>query len=246
MCYHNSLEATPEELEIRYNRPMANSLFEPIYHTTSFPSKKGDDVNFVKWPVIALHEPDAIQMFYWGFIPPHYTNSIAAYDWLKQYPTYNAKGEELATKRTYAPALKELRRCLVPSTGFFEYHHNGAIKTPYFIHLKDSKIFSMAGLYSHWGDEHTGDSFGTFSIITCAANPMMEYIHNTKKRMPVILSPDDEATWLDYDTPPTIIQNLIKPYPQSQMQAHTVGNKLWNQPLVAQKVEYTGLQAFNG
>ncbi len=36
----------------------------------------------------------------------------------------------------------------------------------------------------------------TCSIITTAANELMSEIHNTKKRMPVILNPEAEKAWL--------------------------------------------------
>lgn len=35
------------------------------------------------------------------------------------------------------------QRCLVPSTGFYEWRD----EVPYFFHLKDRGLFSMAGLF---------------------------------------------------------------------------------------------------
>jgi hypothetical protein len=34
-------------------------------------------------------------------------------------------------------------------------------------------------------------------MVTTEANPLMSEIHNTKKRMPVILTPQNEQDWLN-------------------------------------------------
>jgi putative SOS response-associated peptidase YedK len=43
----------------------------------------------------------------------------------------------------------------------------------------------------------TGNPRITYTIITTQASPFMETIHNSKKRMPVILAPEHETRWLD-------------------------------------------------
>jgi putative SOS response-associated peptidase YedK len=67
-------------------------------------------------------------------------------------------------------------------------------KVPYYIRLKDDIAMPMAGVYDSWIDIDTGEILKTFSIITTAANSLMERIHNTKKRMPVILKGENEKT----------------------------------------------------
>ena len=42
--------------------------------------------------------------------------------------------------------------------------------------------------------------WSSFAIITTEANPLVAQIHN---RMPVILSPEDEATWLNPEATPS-------------------------------------------
>ena len=49
----------------------------------------------------------------------------------------------------------------------------------------------------------------------------MAKIHNVKKRMPVILDPDEESAWLQDIELPTV-KSLLKPYPSSKLQAHTI------------------------
>jgi putative SOS response-associated peptidase YedK len=61
----------------------------------------------------------------------------------------------------------------------------------------------------------------SFSILTTAANPLMEEIHNTKKRMPVILSPEAEKSWIS-PMPSEEIKSFLKPFDEQKMQATPV------------------------
>lgn len=73
----------------------------------------------------------------------------------------------------------------MPVTGFFEFHQLGKQTFPHYIHLKSRALFLLAGIYE-------GD---TFSILTTEANPLMAFVHNSKKRMPVILPQEMEEAW---------------------------------------------------
>lgn len=96
-------------------------------------------------------------------------------------------------------------RCLILSTGFFEWRHikRRSKKTgkelqkedtyPYYITLKDHAYFYMAGVYQPWTDKKTGEHVNTTAIVTAPANRLMYHIHNTRKRMPAILN--DELAW---------------------------------------------------
>ena len=65
-------------------------------------------------------------------------------------------------------------------------------------------------------NRETGEIFPTFTVITTRANPMMEVIHNSKKRMPVILSPEEERTWLDISSGGHG-SKVFDPFPQELM-----------------------------
>lgn len=67
-------------------------------------------------------------------------------------------------------------------------------KYPYFIHLKDREVFSLGGIYESWANRETGELHNTYSIVTTAVNNLMATIHNTKLRMPLILSPERERS----------------------------------------------------
>jgi putative SOS response-associated peptidase YedK len=51
----------------------------------------------------------------------------------------------------------------------------------------------------------------TFSIITTRANPLLERIHNTRKRMPVILKREEERKYLEKDLGAGEIDAILKP-----------------------------------
>ena len=80
----------------------------------------------------------------------------------------------------------------------------------------------MAGIYDDWTDRETGESIRSCSVITTAANPLMEKIHNSKKRMPVILPKNSEQTWIKPGlSEEQVIKQLI-PLDESLMDAYTI------------------------
>ena len=90
-------------------------------------------------------------------------------------------------------------RCLVISDGFYEWQwldSKGTKKQKYLLTSKTNDLFAFAGLYSDWIDKSTGELRNTYTIVTTVANALMSEIHNHKKRMPIILSPERESLWL--------------------------------------------------
>lgn len=117
-------------------------------------------------------------------------------------PLINARAESLTEKKTFAPLLEQ--RCIIPATGYFEWRNTGDSKRKNSIHPSDQTVFSMAGL---WGVDR-------FTIITCAPSPEIAFIHN---RMPVILTPEGEAAWLNPDSPFKSVSHHLVPYDRARM-----------------------------
>jgi putative SOS response-associated peptidase YedK len=138
---------------------------------------------------------------HWEFIAPWCKNWAEVETGRKQYTTLNAAGEKLFESRLYKDAALK-RRCLVLSSGFYEWRHikyegDKKITTyPYYISMADREYFFMAGIWQPWTDRETGETIDTFAIVTTAANDLMSQIHNTKKRMPVILSEEQAHNWI--------------------------------------------------
>ena len=51
---------------------------------------------------------------------------------------------------------------------------------------------------------------------------MMEKIHNTKKRMPVIIAGNNEKAWIDADLRAEKACEYLRPVDEKQMVAHTI------------------------
>lgn len=85
---------------------------------------------------------------------------------------------------------------IIPVSGFYEWRHFKKKTYPYFIHPEDLSFFQLAGIWEEWTDKETGEIKRTCSIITTAENPLMEQIHNTKKRMPLILDQEAAIKWV--------------------------------------------------
>lgn len=104
----------------------------------------------------------------------------------------NARAETVAEKPAYRAAYQR-RRCLVLADGFYEWHTESALKTPYFISCADAAPFAFAGLWEHWQGKGDNDVIESATLITAAANDFMSRLHH---RMPVILEPATADRWL--------------------------------------------------
>ncbi|GAB3182122.1 SOS response-associated peptidase [Telluribacter humicola] len=213
MCYHNSLVSTPDELAKRYKAEVAAVPdYQPTYHTSGF--------DFRKWPILTSERPDQFQYLQWGLLP-HWVKDASKARQL-QSSTLNARCESIHEKPAYRESYRRARRCLIPSTGFFEWQKVGKKKYPYYVSLTTTKIFSMAGLWDEWPDKETGEIIQTYTMITIPANPLMARIHNTKVRMPAILTPENERRWLSQDTREEELKEILQPISDTVMQAYTV------------------------
>lgn len=218
MCFHNAMSKTALEAENRYGATFRErSLFSPIYHGSGF--------TYMKWPVITQQTPQIIDLFNWGLIP-HWVKGSEEAAKIRSM-TLNAQGETLFEKPSFKHAASSTR-CLVLSTGFFEWMHLNKQKYPHFVYAPEFPVFSMGGIYSTWHDAQTGQTTQTFSIVTTPANKLMEEIHNTKKRMPLILTPDEEKLWLSADISDNDIKLLFKPAADAMLSAHTVSPLIGN------------------
>ncbi len=170
-------------------------------------------------PVITDDNPNEIQFFNWGLIPNWVKDKETA-DSIRNN-TLNAKAETIFEKASFKSSIIK-KRCLILCSGFFEWQKIKGKKYPYYISLKDDEIFVFGGIWSSWTDKETGEIVNTYSVITVEANEFVSHIHNTKKRMPLILEPEDALKWIDTSLNEEEINSLMKPFDSSRMKAHTV------------------------
>jgi putative SOS response-associated peptidase YedK len=244
MCYHTSKDFKKEDLIThydleRYYGVLAEDEFNKQWGT-GFYHENGFD--FHASPV--LIDQSRLGLFTWGLIPA-YTKSAEDAKMIRT-KTLNCISEEMFDKPSFRDVVKAGQRCLIPMTGFFEWKWQdlkGKEKTPYYIYLKKQRIFSVAGLYAIWHDRTTNIDHYTFTVLTTGANGLMSEIHNSKKRMPVILPKHYEKDWLNPSLTNDDVLALCKPYDDSVMAAHQISKLITskkqdsNVPQVLEKVE---------
>jgi putative SOS response-associated peptidase YedK len=214
MCYHLQIKRAKEALERRYK---VHAELEDEEETKVIHHANAFDLPLI--PIVTAEASDTLQYFRWGLIPNWVKDDQSAQE--IRLKTFNARSETLTEKPSFRGAI-ETQRCLVPCTGFYEWQTVDGKKYPHYITTNNQPIFSLAGLYDTWISGTTGDTIQTFTVITTAANSMMERIHNTKKRMPVILTPETEQLWINNELPQQQLLQLLQPYDETNMQAHTI------------------------
>ena len=185
MCFNTRQSKRQEQLEKRYNAKMEKRLQYNI-------SIQFNGFSHPETPVITNKDTGIIELYKWGLIP-HWAKDITI-----RKNTLNARIETINQKPSFRDAVKN--RCLVLVDGFYEWQWldpKGKNKQKYLITFPNDEVFSLAGLWSEWTDKLTGEILNTYTILTTEANELMSQIHNSQKRMPVILSPNNETDWLN-------------------------------------------------
>ncbi len=176
-------------------------------------------------PTLPIITKNGIELADWGLIPFWIKDENAATD--IRTKTLNAISDTVFEKPSFKKAIQS-QRCLLPINGFYEWRDFNKTKYPYLIQLKDKSIFSLGCIYDIWVDQATGEIRKTFSILTTTANPLMEKIHNLKKRMPLIIHEDDERMWIDDSLKTEEIKKMIQPFDESAMTAYTISRDVNN------------------
>jgi putative SOS response-associated peptidase YedK len=250
MCYFNGTKVTrSEKIRLQHlEKLIANYEFfnTPLYIGPDFP----------KMPMMRKltgQEDFEIVMKEWGFLPPYIQTEERLGQFRSDFITLNAKVENLFTndkgnEAMFAQAALQ-RRCLIPSTHFFEWRHvnqrgkNGkvlksTIAYPYLVRLKEQEMYYFAGI---WNPNNLhGDNF---SLVTTEANLVMSQIHNLKKRMPTILTEELAWEWLFNDKLSSAdIQNIGSfQIDSSLMEYYTVEKNFKTSPDPMKAFDYPGL-----
>jgi len=198
MCYYVDQKGSRRDVKIRFNIAVNNtgSFYEGVFV---------NGFTFPNLPIITNANPDIITTDYtWGLVPSWSKDT----DFRKN--TLNARIETIHEKASYKNITQN--RCLIIATGFYEWrwlNEKGNLKERYHISSQTDEIFCFAGLYDKWINKTNGYVLNTYTIVTTEANDLMKYIHNHKRRMPVILNREDENAWLD---PSNLISDFALPY----------------------------------
>jgi putative SOS response-associated peptidase YedK len=198
MCFFTEQKANKEKIIARFNKQIVveDDLIE------------SDFINgfvYPNLPIITNENPDIITTRYtWGLLP----------SWSKDLDfrknTLNARIETIDEKASFKNITSN--RCLIIASGYYEWRwldEKGKVKVKYEIHNQENEIFCFAGLFNNGINPENGDVLNTYTMVTTTANDVMQFVHNNKKRMPIMLNKDDEYSWLDSSKK---IQDFAFPY----------------------------------
>jgi putative SOS response-associated peptidase YedK len=222
MCGRYSVGRTPEEIEEIFEAPVPPGLGLPRWNVA--PTQTA--------PVVALTRAgeQRIVPLRWGLVP-HW-----AADPSVGGRHINARAETVETTPAFRDAFAH-RRVLVPADGFYEWSAGPGGKRPWWIHHARGGVLAFAGVRESWRPRAPADQPGvagepdaavaeplrTFAILTTEPNRTVAPLHD---RMPVVLSPEDWAAWLDPSTPIERIRALLRPAPEGLLDARAVSTRV--------------------
>jgi putative SOS response-associated peptidase YedK len=161
--------------------------------------------------IVTNDAPKELSIVQWGLIP----------SWSKDpkigYKMINARSESVHEKPSFRTPFK-YRRCLIPTSGFYEWVKTDDGKQPYFIHLPEKEVFAFAGLWEIWNSPE-GEEVWTCTILTTEANDKISNLHH---RMPVILDKDARDIWLDKESETEELKTLFQSYDSNKMDYYPV------------------------
>jgi putative SOS response-associated peptidase YedK len=137
--------------------------------------------------VVQRDDRRAVTAYRWGLIP-HWAKDAKVGSRM-----FNARAETITTSPAFRDAFVR-KRCLVPVDSFYEWKRDGKLRQAYRVVQRDGQPLALAGLWAGWRDPATETVRRTFTIITTTPNEALTDLHD---RMPVVVSPDAWARWLD-------------------------------------------------
>ena len=175
-----------------------------------------------KIAVLTQFPKPQLEMMRWGLIP----------SWAKDMAIgnrmINARAETVAEKPAFRKSFAT-RRCLILADGFYEWQRSDGKKgpsQPYYFQSKANPVFAFAGLWDVW-TQPNGDPLHSCTIITTEANEVVRPVH---ERMPVILSKERWADWLEAQSTEDLLM-MLRPLPPEQLDGIPVNPEV-NNPAV--------------
>ena len=209
MCGRYSLSADPIELAEWFDLSEPPTL-PPRYNVA--PSQL---------VAVVGRKPDGMKrglvLMSWGFVPR----------WAKDPKAgprpINAQAETVASKAPFRDSFRE-RRCLIPTTGFFEWETRDGTKRPHYFRPTVAPV-AFAGIWDIWKGPDAAPLF-TCAILTVPANRVVRPYH---ERMPAMLTAEDFDRWLEPTSPVSQLTELLQPFPEEWL-TDTAVSPLVNSP----------------
>jgi putative SOS response-associated peptidase YedK len=209
MCGRFSITINQEELKAHLSTNYNVANFSAVFKLPRFNIAPGQEII----AIINDGNNNRVGHLKWGFIPSFAKDEKIGFSMI------NAKSETIDEKISYRQSF-EKRRCLILADSFYEWKRVGKDKTPMRIKKIDGKIFAMAGIWNTY-TRPDGVKVHSCAIITTSANKLVADIHD---RMPVILNQVDQKVWLNQTSDTIALKALLKPYPETEMEAYEVSS----------------------
>ena len=181
-------------------------------------------------PVISSEFPETLQLMqfgltpFWAKKPSYFFNARSEGDSNKENDPNYTGSMGIIKKPAFRHTIRK-KRCLVIADAIIEGSKKDRLNKPYLIYRRDGlRPFALAGVYDSWTNKDTGEIINSFAIITTTANELLQKIGH--HRSPVMLSPDNEAMWLDQETVLGDVTSILKPYPSHELNAYPISPKI--------------------
>jgi putative SOS response-associated peptidase YedK len=128
--------------------------------------------------VVSTDGKRALVPMRWGLIPGWWSKPLKE----MKLATFNARAETVAAKPMFRDAFKS-KRCLIPASGYYEWHDAPGGKQPYYFTRRDGQPIMFAGLWSNWKDKEAGNDLLSCTMVITEPNKFVAEVHD---RMPVL------------------------------------------------------------
>jgi len=152
----------------------------------------------------------------WGLIPAWWSKPLKD----MRLATFNARAETVAEKPMFRDAFIK-RRCLMPASGYYEWHDTPNGKQPYYFTRRDGEVMTIAALWSEWKDTSTSDGLKSCAMVVTEPNQLVAEAHD---RMPVVLETEDFEQWEQGDVKDAAA--LMKPAGEGVLQTWPVSKRV--------------------
>ncbi|UJA19775.1 SOS response-associated peptidase [Thermoleophilia bacterium SCSIO 60948] len=166
-------------------------------------------------PVLAIRRDSEGErepgMLRWGLVPGRWAESGR--------PLINARAETIDSQPAFAESFRE-RRCLMAADGFYEWRRDERGKVPIWFSRPDGEPFAFAGVWAEIKGSD-GATITSCALATTEPNELMRPVHD---RMPVVLDPRVEGTWLDPSASLDDLRALLVPAAEDALIAREVSD----------------------
>ncbi len=175
----------------RFTRNYTWAEIHRLYSLTSQPANIQPNFNVCPTQIIDAvvtgDDQRALVPMRWGLIPGWWKKPLKE----MRLATFNARAETVATKPMFRDSFKK-RRCLIPASGYYEWHTTPEGKQPYYFTRRDGAVMTFAGIQDAWNDPDSGQRIRSSTMLITEPNKIAAEIHD---RMPVILESEDFEQW---------------------------------------------------